>query len=186
MIAKLISLDDTPYYHCVCRCVRRAFLWGTDHFTGRDFSHRKQWAVARLNELQAIFASDIRAYAVMSNHYHVVPHVDGDRAKQWSNEEVIARWTQLFSLPVLVERYICGQSTSEAEADKAQAVISQWRERLYDISWFMRALNEYLARRANQEDRCKGRFWPLSASCLPWHLCIPAHREALQISGVAG
>jgi len=156
---KLISLDDTPYYHCVCRCVRRAFLWGTDHFTGRDYSHRKQWVVDRLKELQAIFAIDICAYAVMSNHYHVVLHVDQDRAKQWSSEEVIERWTKLFSLPVLVERYIRGQAASQAETDKAQAIIAQWRKRLHDISWFMRALNENLARRANQEDHCKGRFW---------------------------
>ena len=156
---KLTSLDDTPYYHCVCRCVRRAFLWGTDHFSGRDFSHRKQWVVDRLRELQAIYAIDICAYAVMSNHYHVVTRVDRDRAKSWSTEEVISRWTQLYSLPVLVDRYVRGLTTSKAEADKALVIIAQWRDRLHDISWFMRSLNEYLARRANKEDQCKGRFW---------------------------
>jgi REP element-mobilizing transposase RayT len=156
---KLISLDDTPYYHCVCRCVRRAFLWGTDHFSGRDYSHRKQWVVDRLTALQKIFAIDICAYAVMSNHYHVVIYVDRDRAKHWTKEEVIDRWTQLFGLPVLVERYLRGQTTSQAEADKALAIIAQWRERLHDISWFMRCLNEHLARLANKEDHCKGRFW---------------------------
>jgi len=156
---KLISLDDTPYYHCVCRCVRRAFLWGTDYFSGQDYSHRKQWVVDRLSYLQTIFAIDICAYAVMSNHYHVVLHVDKERAQDWSTVDIVKRWTRLFGTPVLVERYLRGQATSQAEADRALKVIAQWRERLHDISWFMRCLNENLARRANQEDNCKGRFW---------------------------
>ena len=87
------------------RCVRRAFLWGTDHFSGRDYGHRKQWVIDRLQELQRIYAIDICAYAVMSNHYHVVLHVDQARAKGWTAEEVISRWTRLFGLPVLVDRY---------------------------------------------------------------------------------
>ncbi len=63
-----ISLEDTPYYHCICRCVRRAYLWGVDKHSGKDYSHRKQWMVDKLTELSDIFAIDVCAYAVMSNH----------------------------------------------------------------------------------------------------------------------
>ena len=154
-----ISLDDTPYYHCICRCVRRAFLWGVDQHTGKDFSHRKQWVIDKLGELSEVFAIDVCAYAVMSNHYHVVLYVNKAQALSWSDEEVIQRWSQLFSLPVLVSRYQHGQCHSAAERDAVKQLVEIWRQRLYDISWYMRCLNEPLARRANVEDHCSGRFW---------------------------
>jgi len=155
----LIALDDTPYYHCICRCVRRAFLWGTDHFSGKDYSYRKQWVVDRLAELAGLFAIEVCAYAVMSNHYHVVLYVDKTKAQSWTLDEVITRWTSLFGLPPMVAAYQRSQCTSDVQTRHAEALIETWRTRLYDISWFMRCLNEHLARRANEEDQCAGRFW---------------------------
>jgi len=38
----------------------------------------------------------------MSNHAHVVVRIDRDRAVGWSVEEVLERWTALFTGPVLV------------------------------------------------------------------------------------
>ena len=86
-----VCLDDTPYYHCISRCVRRAFLCGKDARTGFDFEHRRQWIVDRIKLLCSVFAT--------------------------------------------------------------------WRERLCNISWIMRCINEPIARMANAEDHCTGRFW---------------------------
>jgi putative transposase len=154
-----VSLTDTAYYHCVNRCVRRAFLCGRDQETGQDYAHRKQWIVNKVKELASVYAIDVCAFAIMDNHYHLVLHVDQQRSLAWDEAEVVRRWKLLFKGALLVERYMKGDCACEAEADKARELIALWRERLADISWYMRCLNEYVAREANREDGCKGRFW---------------------------
>ena len=103
---QLISLETTPYYHCISRCVRRAFLWGEDSLTGRNYEHRKAWVISRLRELADIFAIDICAYAIMSNHYHLVLRVDRHGAEAWDTLQVVEHWRKLHKLPLLVTRYL--------------------------------------------------------------------------------
>ncbi len=157
----LVSLEDTPWYHCVCRCVRHAFLCGEDQFSGANFDHRRGWIVERIQQLASLFAIDIAAYAVMSNHYHIVVRIDRERALGWSTEEVLRRWTVLFTGPLLVTRYlsVSRAEMSQAEINEVEALAEVYRARLHDLSWFMRTLNEHIARRANAEDGVKGRFW---------------------------
>ncbi len=155
----LVSIEATPYYHCVSRCVRRAFLCGKDQLTGKDFEHRRQWIEDRLLDLAAIFYVDVAAYAIMSNHYHVVLHIDRDGALNSSATEVCEQWHQLFSGNDLSSRFLQGEVLSPTEANRLNEYIELWRNRLMDISWFMRCLNEPIAREANQEDKATGRFW---------------------------
>ncbi len=154
-----ISLDATPYYHCISRCVRRAFLCGTDNFSGNSYEHRRGWIEERLQELVDVFAIDIASFTIMHNHTHLVLYVDKKQADSWSVDEVLLRWSKLFSGNPILQKQIQNQPMIQAEVDQLVKLAKIWRERLCDISWFMRCLNEPIARRANEEDGCTGRFW---------------------------
>ncbi len=155
----MVAIEDTPYYQCIGRCVRRAFLCGKDEFSGQDYEHRRQWVVDRLELLSSAFAIDLCGYAVMSNHYHLVLRLSPGPSKNWSQTEVIERWQKLFSGGPLVKLYQSGAPLSDSMRMMLDTQTEIWRERLTDISWYMRCLNEHLARMANKEDNCTGRFW---------------------------
>ena len=122
-----VNEDTTPYYHCVTRCVRRAFLCGEDRYSGRNFDHRRQWVVDRLIVLGSIFAIDILAYAVMANHLHLAVALRSERAIAWSAAEVVARFGKLFPrAKVAYERM---------DEQQQAAKVEQWRERLSDLSY---------------------------------------------------
>ena len=106
-----------------------------------------------------MYAIDICAYAVMDNHYHVVLHVDKDRALAWSHEEVVERWMQLYKGDILVDQLLRNPTEiDKTTLNKVEKIIEHWRERLFGIDWFMRGVNETIARMANEEENCKGRF----------------------------
>lgn len=134
-------------------------MCGQDSQTGKSYEHRRAWLEAKLLELPEVFAIDVTAYAIMSNHYHAVLHINTVRAKSWPDNEVVERWHRMFNGTVLSQKYLKEGGLSEAEMWAFQPVIDEWRLRLQDISWFMRVLNEEIARAANTEDGCTGRFW---------------------------
>ncbi len=154
--SQLIPSGSPGTFHCVQRCVRRAFLCGADHASGRSFEHRKDWLEQRLALLAETFSVAIHAYAVMSNHLHVVLQFDPAWQADWADADVAARWVRLFPPR---------EDSEAARADKRERLLAQperlaiLRSRLANLSWFMKCLAEPIARRANAEDDCKGRFW---------------------------
>ncbi len=154
-----VSIEDTPYYHCISRCVRRAFLCGNDASTGFNFEHRRQWIVDRIKLLCGVFAVDLCAYAIMSNHYHIVIRINAEQIETWPDEEVARRWMQIFRGPLLLQQYLGNADLAKSELDWVGELLQTYRRRLCDLSWFMRCVNEPIARMANAEDHCTGRFW---------------------------
>ena len=155
--AYLVDPEAPGFFHCVNRCVRRAWLCGEDPVSGLNFDHRRDWIEQRLIDLAQSFAVGLYAWAVMSNHVHLVLYVDPGAARNWSDEEVARRWASLSqSLDRPTEDEIRMRA---AEILRRPARIETLRSRLGSLSWFMRYLNECIARTANREDGCTGRFW---------------------------
>jgi len=150
---QLVDLELTRYYHCISRCVRRAFLCGE----GRE--HRKQWIEDRLELLAHNFAVSVCGFSVMDNHLHVLVRLDPDAVDRWSDEEVVRRWLAVYWPRTLDRDNFQLVASWIARELKDAARVAVYRQRLQDLGWFMKALKEPLARLANKEDNCKGTFW---------------------------
>ena len=150
---QLVDLEVTRYYHCISRCVRRAFL------CGEGYEHRKQWIEDRIELLAANFAVSVCGFSVMDNHLHVLVRLDPDMAETWSDEDVVRRWIAVYPPRTLdlddaklVQAWVRREMKDEQKVEK-------YRQRLQELGWFMKSLKEPLARMANREDDCKGTFW---------------------------
>ncbi|VAW39324.1 Transposase and inactivated derivatives [hydrothermal vent metagenome] len=152
-----ISVDDTPFYHIMTRCVRRAFLCGKDKYSGNCYEHRRGMIVARIKQLTKEFNIDVCSYAVMSNHYHLVLKVNS--TKNWSEKQVLTYWSQLCAIKPVCQKLLNGEAMSKFELKLALLITGEYRKRLMSISWFMKLLNEFIARAANKEDEVTGHFW---------------------------
>ncbi len=156
---ELVDPETPCFYHCISRCVRRAYLCGDDPFTGFNCDHRKAWLENRILELASIFSVELYAYAVMDNHYHLVLNLDPKEPKQWSDEAIAEKWLQAY--PSKLDE----PGFEQQREMKKQAILAdeerlrKYRSRLGSLSWFMSRLNEPLAKDSNSEDNVKGRFW---------------------------
>jgi len=154
-----ICLETSRYYHCTSRCVRRGFLCGFDDYSQTDYEHRRAWLEQRLQRIASVYCIKLSSYAIMSNHYHTVLYVNKEQALKLTDREVIERWKSLYILPSLVKRFYANDTLSKAELRMVSQEVNIWRQRLYGIDWFMKEVNQYIAKKANKEDEVTGHFW---------------------------
>lgn len=150
---------DVCVVHVVQRCVRRAFLAGSDPGSGKDYSFRKEWIRRRMEALASVFGVDVLSYAVMSNHMHQILRSRPDVVAAWSDQDVAIRWLRVFPGRRLEEHLAEPTDNDVKTLCQNKERLTEVRRRLSDISWFMRALSEPIARMANKQDECTGRFW---------------------------
>ena len=152
--SEIVDRENGGIYHLGSRCVRRAMLCGVDPLTGTDFSHRRAWIEQRLLFLTRVFTVHVQTYAVMSNHYHITANYTPKDRLELDDEDVARRWLTVYP-PVNPDNLDAAVAKLLADPDRLAVL----RDRLGDLSWYMRCLNEPIARRANLEDGVTGHFW---------------------------
>ncbi|MDQ7050935.1 MAG: hypothetical protein Q9M92_15940 [Enterobacterales bacterium] len=157
--SEIVDSNTAGYYHLMTRCVRRAYLCGKDAKTGQSFEHRREWIENRILQLAEIFSIEIYAYAVMSNHYHIVVYSDPKLPEKWSDEEVARRWLQAFPGKLESPQFQHLRQAKIRAITEDKQLLSSYRQRLGSLSWFMKQINEPIAKRSNREDSVTGHFW---------------------------
>lgn len=154
----IVDESQPGVYHCISRCVRRAFLCGD------GYEHRKRWLERQIDLLASLMAIDIYAFQILGNHLHILVGIRPDIVAMWSDREVVDRYLRV--CPCKWKRRLRGiPADADPTADEIDVVlrfpdrVQTLRERMSSLSWFMGKLKEPIARRANREDGCKGRFW---------------------------
>ena len=156
----VLADGEIQVVHCINRCVRRAFLCGKDELTGKNYDHRRELIRNRLEFLAGVMGVEVLGYAIMSNHFHTILRSRHDLVAAWSDDQVTLKWWLL--CPVRKNKDGSPAEPTEFELNQIRndkKGLKEKRQRLSSISWFMRFLSERIAKEANKQDECSGRFW---------------------------
>ncbi len=157
---EVFSPDEIAIVHVVSRVVRRCFLFGTDELTGKNYDQRKLWIETELKRLAAAFGIDLLAFSILSNHFHLILRSRPDVVATWDDTEVARRWLML--CPIRKDERGKAAEPTEFELNSIrhdEDKLKLIRNRLSDISWWMRLLCQTIAQRCNREDQEVGKFF---------------------------
>ena len=122
--------------------------------------HRRELVRERMEFLAGVMGIEVLGFAVMSNHFHCILRSRHDVVATWSDEEVARKWWML--CPARKNHDGSPAEPTEFELNSIRndkTGVKEKRVRLSSISWFMRFLSERVAKEANKQDQCSGRFW---------------------------
>lgn len=176
----VVQYKKSAYYNCTSTCVRKLSLLGD----GKTRDYRRVWIKMMLRSLAEVFAIDVVAHAIMSNHVHILLRTHPERVKQWSNHEVISRWSKVYPQSVMkwARAMLAADKalrdsmniTDISAIDLETAIqvvaldedrVAEQRRELVSVSRFHQIFKQDVARRANQEDGVTGNFWRSRFNC---------------------
>ena len=164
----VVDPAQVQVFHVLNRTVRRCWLFGDDPLTGINYNHRKGWIEDRLRHFAACFGIDLLSFAILSNHYHLMLRSRPDIVTSWDDTEVARRWLLICPMRKHADGSPCEPTPQELDTIRnCNEKTTEIRSRLSDISWWMRLLDQRIARRCNDEDQAKGRFFEDRFKAIP-------------------
>ena len=158
--SEVFDPQEVAIAHLYNRTCRRCFLMGFDQVSGKNFDHRKAWIEEYLKQFAQAFGIDLLAYAILSNHFHLILRSRPDVVATWSDDEVARRWLMLCPHRRKSDGSPLPPSEPEIKSIAGCPIKCQEiRERLSSFSWWMRLLCQRVAMRANHEEQESGRFF---------------------------
>ena len=109
--------------------------------------------------LAKYFAIEIDAYAILSNHFHLVIYFDPTISQNWTDEDVAFRWVEAFPPREGGKTLDELKAVQRSQLLRNKTLLDDRRKKLSCLSTFMKHLKQPIALRANKEDGCKGHFF---------------------------
>ncbi len=161
-----VDTSEVGVYHVWNKCARGYHLCGKDRRTKENYEHRRAWIEEHQKALAQLCAIDILFEAIVGNHMHLILRNRIDSVAELDDREVARRiWivkrikrNGKLDVGVPTDEQIDRELKCKEGADGLRA-------KLADISFFMAALDEGIARRANAEEGISGAFWDDRFGC---------------------
>jgi hypothetical protein len=157
---EVVDPSEIQVFHVLNRTVRRCFLFGQDPLTGKNYDHRKELIEGWLRQFAGCFGIDLLSFAILSSHYHLMLRSRPDVVASWDDTEVARRWLMICPDRKQQDGSPCEPTEPELDTIRnCRETLAEIRSRLSNISWWMRLLDQRIARYCNDEDGATGRFF---------------------------
>ena len=149
-----LLVDDEPggYYHVTSRPLGRPWLHGYGRRSRKEDARRHR-LIERIKALTRCCAVEVYAYAVMSEHFHLVLRYEPRARESWTDEEVARRWAAAFPPGENGRNGGRPEAPGPASLLEDAARLERARRTLGSLSGFLQHLEHPSTRRAHPSDR---------------------------------
>ena len=146
-----MKLSEAATYHLMSRVIEHRFIFGD---VEKSFLHNL------MRRMEVFTGCEVRTYAFMDNHFHILLHVPEKRAI--SDAEVMRRVKILYGkkkFSIMENKWDLW--IEKGQEDKVKAQLDGFRVRMYDISEFMKTFKQRFSiyYNANHGRRGAGPLW---------------------------